>query len=125
MMTPNVTGQVLEMHRSGKVKILAVNAPARLKAAPDIPAANETLPGLVVQLAAGVFAPAATPQPIVAQLSDATATVLKDPEFIRVLEAAGLEARPDASFSAAKAFLEAEQKRLVPIIQAAGLQQRP
>jgi tripartite-type tricarboxylate transporter receptor subunit TctC len=124
MMTPNVTGQVLDMHRSGKVKILAVNAPARLKTAPDIPAANETLPGLVVQLAAGVFAPAATPQPIVAQLSEATATVLKDPEFIRVLEAAGLEARPDASFTAAKAFLEAEQKRLVPIIQAAGLQQR-
>jgi len=30
MMTPNVTAQVLDMHRTGKVRILAVFAPARL-----------------------------------------------------------------------------------------------
>ncbi|HWL31030.1 MAG TPA: tripartite tricarboxylate transporter substrate-binding protein [Xanthobacteraceae bacterium] len=123
MMTPNVTGQVLDMHRTGKIKILAVCAPARLKAAPEIPAAVETLPGLVVQLAAGVFAPAKTPQPIVAQIAKATGEVIKDPAFIRVLEAAGLEARPDASSAAAEAFLSAERQRLVPIIQAAGLKQ--
>ncbi len=125
MMTPNVTGQVLEMHRSGKVKILAVNAPARLKAAPDIPAANETLPGLVVQLAAGVFAPAATPQPIVAQLSDATATVLKDPGVHPCARSRGPRGSAGRVIHRSQAFLDAEQKRLVPIIQAAGLQQRP
>jgi len=123
MMTPNITGQVLDMHRTGKVKILAVCAPARLKAAPEIPAAIETLPGLVVQLAAGVFAPAKTPQPIVTQIASATGGVIKDPAFIRVLEAAGLEARPDASAAAGEAFLNAERQRLVPIIQAAGLKQ--
>ena len=123
MMTPNVTGQVLDLHRSGKVRILAVCAPARLKAAPEIPAANETLPGLIVQLATGVFAPARTPQPIVAQISDATATVSKDAEFIRFLEASGLEGRPDASPAAAQTFLDTERKRLVPIIEAAGLKQ--
>jgi tripartite-type tricarboxylate transporter receptor subunit TctC len=31
MMTPNVTGQVLNFHRSGDIRILAVCAPARLK----------------------------------------------------------------------------------------------
>ena len=45
MMTPNITSQVLSFHRGGDVRILAVCAPARLKAAPEIPAAVETLPG--------------------------------------------------------------------------------
>ncbi len=121
MATPNVTGQVLEAHRAGKVRILAVCGPARLKAAPDIPAAVESLPGMVVQLSAGVFAPAGTPQPIVTQISTATAGAIQDPGFIRVLEAAGLETRQDASSAAAQAFLEAERKRLLPVIQAAGM----
>ena len=122
MMTPNVTGQVLGFHRTGKVRILAVCAPAPLKAAPDIPAAAGTLPGLVVQLTCGVLAPAGTPQSIVAQISEATAQIIKDPEFGRVLEAAGLDTRVDVSPAAAQAYLASERERLVPIIKAAGLQ---
>src|SRR5829696_1849101 len=121
MMTPNITGQVLDLHRSGKVRILAVCSPARLKAAPEIPTANETLPGLVVQLACGVFAPGATPGAITNQISEATAAVAKDAAFIRALEAAGLEVRSDMSSAAAREFLESERQRLIPIIRAAGM----
>lgn len=121
MMTPNVTGQILELYRSGKVRILAVCSPTRLKAAPEIPAANETLPGLVVQLACGVFAPTGTPEAIVSQISEATATVARDPAFIRALETAGLEVRSDMSSTGARGFLEAERQRLIPIIRAAGM----
>ena len=35
MMSPNVTAQILELHRAGKIRILAVNAAERLTAAPD------------------------------------------------------------------------------------------
>ena len=122
MMTPNVTSQVLNFHRTGDLRILAVCAPARLKAAPEIPAAVETLPGLVAELTCGVLAPAGTPQPIIAQISDVTATVIKQPDFDRALQAAGLEARSDASPAGAQAFLAAERQRLIPIIEAAGLQ---
>lgn len=122
MMTPNVTGQVLGFHRAGKVRILAVCAPAPLAAAPDIPAAAKTLPGLVVQLTCGVLAPTGTPQSIVAQISEATAQIVKDPDFGRVLEAAGLETRADVSPATAEAYLASERERLVPIIKAAGLQ---
>jgi tripartite-type tricarboxylate transporter receptor subunit TctC len=122
MMTPNVTGQVLGFHRAGNVRILAVCAPVPLKTAPDIPAAVATLPGLIVQLTCGVLAPAGTPQSIVAQISEATAQIIKDPEFGRVMESAGLEARADASPAAAQAYLASERERLVPIIKAAGLQ---
>ena len=121
MMTPNVTSQVLNFHRDGRVRILAVCAPAPLQAAPDIPAAVATLPGLVVQLTCGVLAPAATPQSIVVQISDATAKAIGDPEFVRVMTAAGLDTRSDAGAASAKAYLAAERERLLPIIKAAGL----
>jgi tripartite-type tricarboxylate transporter receptor subunit TctC len=122
MMTPNITSQVLGFHRAGKVRILAVCAPARLKAAQDIPAAVETLPGLSVQLTTGVLAPAGTPQPIIDQIAAATAKVMQDPDFERVLEVGGLEARSDASPTGAQKFLVAEREHLVPIIKASGLQ---
>jgi tripartite-type tricarboxylate transporter receptor subunit TctC len=122
MMTPNVTSQVLNFHRSGDLRILAVCAPARLKAAPDIAAAAETLPGLVAELTCGVLAPAGTPQPIIDRISEVTATVIRRPDFDEALRAAGLEARADASPAAAQAFLAAERQRLIPIIEAAGLQ---
>jgi tripartite-type tricarboxylate transporter receptor subunit TctC len=79
------------------------------------------LPGLIVQLACGVFAPAGTPEALIKQISDATATATNDPAFVRALEAAGLETRPDVSSAAARQFLDAERQRLVPIIQAAGM----
>jgi len=122
MMTPNVTSQVLSYHRDGKIRILAVCAAAPLKAAPEIPAAVDTLPGLVVQLTCGVLAPAGTPQAVVAQLSAATAQVMQGPDFQRVMEAAGLDTRADAGAAAAQNYLAAERERLVPIIKAAGLE---
>ena len=50
MMTPNMGGTLIDLHRAGKVRILAVTARARLKIAPDIPTALEAgLPGMVAE----------------------------------------------------------------------------
>ena len=66
MMTPNVTGPLLEFHRTGRIRILAVNAAQRLVAAPEIPTAIEQgVPGMIGLLFLGLFAPAATPGTIV------------------------------------------------------------
>jgi tripartite-type tricarboxylate transporter receptor subunit TctC len=124
MMTPNITSQVLSFHRSGDLRILAVCAPARLKAAPEIPAALETLPGLVAGLTCGVLGPAGTPRAIIDQISGVTADVIKQPGFDDALQVAGLEARSDASPAGAEAFLVAERQRLIPIIEAAGMQRQ-
>jgi tripartite-type tricarboxylate transporter receptor subunit TctC len=121
MMTPNVTSQVLAFHNAGKLRILAVCAPTRLKTAPDIPAASETLPGLVVQLTTGVFAPAGAPQQVIAKLGDVTSRVVGQTEFERILQAAGLEARTDTGPVAAQKFWAAEREHFMPIIKAAGL----
>src|SRR5262249_38779201 len=105
----------------GKVRILAVCGPTRLKAMPEIPTAAETVPDLVLRLTCGVFAPAVTPEPIVARLAQATASAKTDPAFDRVLEEAGLEPSADIAPATARAFLTAERERLMPKIRTARL----
>src|SRR5271154_1967536 len=71
---PAMTSQVLEFHRTGKLRLLAITNPNRLPVAPDIPTAAESgVPGLVSQQLLAVFSPAGTPQPIVAQIAAANA----------------------------------------------------
>jgi tripartite-type tricarboxylate transporter receptor subunit TctC len=120
MMTPNITGQLIEMHKAGKIHILAVNTPKRLKALPDVPTASETLPGMIAQLFNGLFAPAGTPKPIVDKLSQATRTALADPAFQNKLIESGFEPVTDSSPEKAQAFLVEEHDRFMPIIKATG-----
>ena len=55
---PNITAQVVELHRTGKVHILSVNSPERLEACPDIPTTIEAgMPGFVSQIFFGVLPP--------------------------------------------------------------------
>src|SRR5712675_1398964 len=86
MMSPNITGQVLEFHNTGKIRILCVNSPTRLKAAPDIPTAIEQgVPNMVGQLFLGIYAPAKTPKPVLDRLTDASKKALAEPAFEKVL----------------------------------------
>jgi len=120
MMTPNVTSQVLNLHEAGRLRILAVNAPARLKGAPNIPAAVETLPDMIAQVFSGVFAPAGTPKPIIDRISQATRKVLADEGFQKTLIQSGFEPVLDSSPEKAQRFINEEQKRLIPVIKATG-----
>src|SRR4029077_8254942 len=79
MITPAVTGQLLEFHRTGKLRVLAVTSPARLVAAPDIPTAVEAgVTNLVSQNYICLLAPAGTPKVIIDQISQATRIGLAD-----------------------------------------------
>lgn len=120
MMTPNVTAQLLNLHRSGKVRILAVNAPTRLKAAPDIPAAVEILPNMIAQLFSGLFAPAGTPRPIIDRLSQVTRKALSEEGFQKTLIQSGFEPVLDSSPEKAQRFVDQEHERLIPVIKATG-----
>jgi tripartite-type tricarboxylate transporter receptor subunit TctC len=121
MMTPNVTGQVLEFHRAGKIRILAINGAQRLTAAPEIPTAIEQgVPGMIGLLFLGLFAPAATPKPIVDRIADATHAAMGDAEFQKVLLASGLEPVPDSNSAKAKQFMDEEIARWGPVVKAAG-----
>jgi tripartite-type tricarboxylate transporter receptor subunit TctC len=120
MMTPNVGGPLLEFHRSGRVRILAVASTARIKAAPDIPTAIEAgLPGMVAGNLNGLFAPAGVPKEIVDRIADATRQAVADPDFQKILVTSGFEPILDSGPDATRAFIAEETARWVPVMKAA------
>ena len=112
---------MLDLHKSGKLRVLAVNAPQQLKAAPEIPTAVEQgLPDMTVQFFCGLFAPAATPKPIVDRINQVTQALLRDEDFRSKLMALGYEPVLDRGPREAEAFIRAEQARWTPIVRASG-----
>ena len=88
----NITAQVLELHATGKLRMLVVTAHDRLVAAPDLPTAVEAgLPGMIAVNFTGLFAPRGTPKPIVEQIAAATDKVMEEDDFRAMLIASGLE----------------------------------
>ena len=119
MLTPNVTPQMIELHRSGRARLLAVLGPARLKAAPDIPTAAEAgMPGLVVPMFFGIFVPAGTPAAVIAHLDVINQKVSTDEGFQRTLGAGGVEPMPGAGPERARRFVLDEIARWTPVIKA-------
>ena len=122
MIMQSVTGQVIALHRSGKLRMLAVTSPARLVAAPDIPTAVEAgLPGMVSQNFIGLFAPARTDGAIIQQIAQATRTAMADSDFQQAFIASGFEPYVDSSPEKAARFATDEIARWSPIIKAIGL----
>jgi len=62
---------------TGKIRILAVVEKSRYAAMPDIPTIAETVPGFEMSSWLGFFAPAATPDPLIARLHDEIVRILK------------------------------------------------
>jgi tripartite-type tricarboxylate transporter receptor subunit TctC len=121
IMSPNVTGQLLEFHNTGKIRILAVNSPTRLKAAPGIPTAIEQgVPNMVGQLFLGIYAPAKTPAPAVERLTEASRKALAEAEFEKVLIDSGFETVSYFGDSALK-YMADEHARWKPVIDTIGL----
>jgi tripartite-type tricarboxylate transporter receptor subunit TctC len=121
-MSPNITGQLLELHRAGTIRILSVNSAERLQAAPDIPTAIEQgVPGMIGLLAIGLFAPAATPKPIIDQIGEANRRLMADPEFQQVFNKAGLEPVADSNTEKTRLFLQEEVTRWGPVVKALNL----
>jgi len=119
MMTPNLGGPLLQLHRAGKVRILAVNATARAKAAPDIPTAIEA-PSMVAGNLNGLFAPAGVPQAIIERIAAATRKIVSEPEFQRTLIASGFDPVLDSGPEQTSAFIAAELERWIPVMKATG-----
>jgi tripartite-type tricarboxylate transporter receptor subunit TctC len=121
MMFANMPSMLPQV-RGGKLKGLGVTSAERSKAAPDIPAIAETLPGYVATSWYGLGTPAGTPEPIVAKLEAAIAEALQTPEIQRRWkDDLGLD-MPTPGRAAFAAFVAADRKAWEPAVKAAGVQ---
>jgi tripartite-type tricarboxylate transporter receptor subunit TctC len=99
---------------AGSVKALAVSGDARSPSLPNVPTMSEA--GQPKYKAIGWFgllAPAGTPSPIVARLSDAVAEAVKSPEVITGLRVQGIEpasSRPQEFAAFVREQLELHKK---------------
>ena len=121
MMALNITNQVIELHKTGKIRVVATLTSSRLGVLPDVAAGNETLPNLVAMLFTGLFVPAATPKPIVDRIAEANRKAMGNAEFKAKLVAAGFDPVLDTP-AEAQQFVDAERARLVPLVRAIGFQ---
>ena len=110
--------------RAGLVKAYAVMAKNRLAAARDIPTVDEAgLPGVYASFWYGLWAPAHTPNNIIAQLSAAVVNALADAGVRARLADLSEEIFPhnQQTPEALRAFQKAEIEKWWPIIKAAGI----
>jgi len=107
--------------QAGRLRGLAVTATKRVALIPDVPTVAETgLPGFEVVGWFGIFAPAATPKPIIARLNTELNTVLRSPETQKRFSGEGLipgGGPPEAL----GAFLRAEMAKWGTLIKEAGI----
>lgn len=108
--------------RSGKLAALGASSAKRSAAAPDVPTVAE-LTNSDFDLVAWfmLYAPAKTPEPILARLRDATAKAMAKPSLADKLAAQGLEPAPLA-VSELRAFGEREIAKWGELVRRAGAQ---
>jgi tripartite-type tricarboxylate transporter receptor subunit TctC len=117
----HMTPQLLTLHRSGAIRILAVTGPKRLQVAPDIPTGAEAgLPGLIATTFNGILAPAGTAAAIIEHLDGATQLAMNDAAFDKALTDAGFEPLQGVGGAIAQRYIADELARLAPVIKAIG-----
>jgi tripartite-type tricarboxylate transporter receptor subunit TctC len=119
---PGLTGQVIEFHRSGKMRVIAVTSPTRVIAAPELPtAAEQGYPPLTVTGSIGLLAPAGTPIGIIEQVAQATRTAVADPPYKQMLIDAGIEPTLDSNPDKFRQSLAADIALWTPVVKTLGL----
>jgi tripartite-type tricarboxylate transporter receptor subunit TctC len=108
--------------QAGKVRALAVTAPTRLAAAPDIPTTDEAgLPGFYTSVWQAMWVPRGTSDAVVETLNKAVRGALADPKVQQRFADLGQEIPPAEQQTARwlADFQKAEVDKWVPLVKAA------
>jgi tripartite-type tricarboxylate transporter receptor subunit TctC len=117
--TTNTTGQI----KAGKIKVYGVTTKKRVPSLPEVPTLHEAgLPGFEVAVWHALYAPKATPKPVIDKLVAALQQALKDPTVKQRFGDLGTEpvSAERANPEALRTHLKAEIERWGPIIKKAG-----
>ena len=101
---------------AGNLRPLAVAAPKRVAAFPDLPTVAETLPGFEAGGWLVIVAPPGTPEEIVKKANTALVKAVQEPETARRIAAIGWDERP-LSPAETLGFIRGEQEKWAPILK--------
>jgi tripartite-type tricarboxylate transporter receptor subunit TctC len=112
----------LELHKSGKARILAVTVKQRVATAPDIPTLAEAgVAGCESDTWNALTAPPKTPAPIIAKLNAAVNKAMQEPALLERYKQ--LSATPGGGTPAeTAAFIKDETRRWAEVIRSVGIQ---
>ncbi len=106
--------------RSGKLRAIAVTTARRSPELPDVPTIAEAgVPGYEATSWFGMFAPAATPAPVVAQLNATIVKVLAQPDIKKKLAEQGAEAAGETPAQFAD-FIQKESVKWGKVVKESG-----
>jgi tripartite-type tricarboxylate transporter receptor subunit TctC len=111
----------LPLAKAGKVRILGIAMPERLRSLPEIPTvAEQGLPGYEMSTWYGVFVPAGTPPEVTERIGTELRRGTADPKVRDLILAQGIEPLSDtpAEF---RAFVNAELAKWAKVVKAAGI----
>ncbi len=107
--------------RGGAVRAFAVSSAKRYSVMPYVPTVQETgLAKLDMETWFGLFAPAGTPEPVLAKLRDAIRTARADPEVVKIFGASG-GAINALNVAETDAFVKREAERWNALLREAGI----
>jgi tripartite-type tricarboxylate transporter receptor subunit TctC len=111
-------GVSMQFVKAGKLKLIAVASPERVKSLPNVPTIAETLPGFAAVTWYALAAPPKTPASIVDKINAAVNEALRDPDVIKGF--ANLSAEPAGGTpTATTAYFHDEVERWKKVIVAA------
>jgi tripartite-type tricarboxylate transporter receptor subunit TctC len=122
MIVPAMTNIVLEHHRAGKLRVLAVTHHKRVTAGPELPTAVEQgFTDIVAPNFIGVFAPSGVPNNVIDTVSQANLKLLAEKSYQELLISGTFELEPPLSPADYKKYVESEIARWRPIVTAMGV----
>jgi tripartite-type tricarboxylate transporter receptor subunit TctC len=112
----------LPLIQDGRIRAIAVTSKERMPALPDVPAVAEYAPLAQYELVNffGVFAPAATPEPVMQRLHAVIGAAAQEPGLRARFEGQGLLVQA-MSLAESRAFVAAEAQKFGEIVRVAGI----
>ena len=112
---------VLPQVHAGKIRAIGAGMATRARAIPELPTLQEQgVSGFECYTWNAILAPAKTPAPVVALLSDAINKALADPIILKRLQDVGVDPTPGSTPAKLAEFIKSELAKWAPIINASG-----
>jgi len=107
--------------QAGKLRAIAVTTPKRFPLLPDVPAIAESgYPGFEALAWNGLVAPAGTPRPVIDKINAEVNAILKQPDVVQKMNAAGFDLIGGTPEDFAK-LIAADTARWTPVVKRLGI----